>query len=139
MRSPKATRGRKKYKKPTKKELAEIKALSNMNLTPHAIEVRTGICHTTVAKYLANQEAYNEPGMDALITTIMEREIQDLAVLTVKARERLHQLAAKMNPIEAIALMDRTFQQRRLLQGKSTENVATLIKIITEANKDLQD
>jgi len=76
--------------------------------------------------------------MQALVTEIQAKEISDLVVLTVKARERLHDLASRMNPIEAIALMDRTFQQRRLLQGKSTENVATLVKIITEANQDLE-
>ena len=138
MRSPKATRGRRKHKKPIKKELAEIKALSNMGMTPYAIEKRTGLYHTTVAKYLAQQEAYNDPGMQALVTEIQAKEISDLVVLTVKARERLHDIAGRMNPIEAIALMDRTFQQRRLLQGKSTENVATLVKIITEANQDLE-
>ena len=77
--------------------------------------------------------------MESQIAEICEKEILDLTVLTVKARQRLHELAATMNPIEAIALMDRTFQQRRLLEGKSTSNIATLQKIIREANKDLED
>lgn len=139
MRSVSGTRGRRRKKKLNVVEKAEVKALSEMNLTPYAIGKRTGISHHTVAKYLADQEAYNDPGMPELIAKIQEKEIADLTVLTVRARSRLHKLAATMNPIEAIALMDRTFQQRRLLQGKSTENIATLVKIITEANKDLED
>ena len=139
MRKPAVSRGRRKHKKPNKKELATVKALSNLGNTPFAIEKRTGLYHTTVSKYLSDAEAYNDPTMPALIAQIQAREIEDLTVLTVRARARLHDIAATMNPIEAIALMDRSFQQRRLLQGKSTENVATLVKIITEANKDLAD
>lgn len=139
MRSPKTSRGRRTGKKLNRREKAEVKALEQLGNTPYAIEKRTGIDHHTVAAYLRDQEAYNDPKMKDLIAEIVEKEIFDLTVLTVKARQRLHQLAPRMNPIEAIALMDRTFNQRRLIEGKSTQNIATLAKIIREANKDLED
>lgn len=116
-----------------------MKALSTVGMTPYAISKRTGINEHTVAKYLANQEAYNNPKMQQLVAQVLEKEIMDLTVLTVKARQRLHERAPFMNAIESIALMDRSFQQRRLLEGKSTSNIATLRKIINEANDDLSD
>jgi hypothetical protein len=140
MKSPRVTRPPKRRRKsPNKRELAEMKALSNLGNTPYAISKRTGIDDGTVAKYLADQEAYNNPQMQTLVTEIMAKEIMDLTVLTVKARQRLHEIAPRLNAIESIALMDRTFQQRRLLEGKSTSNIATLQKVIRDANKDLAD
>ena len=54
-----------------------------------------------------------------------------------KAQARLHQKldANKMKTIELIALMDRSFNQRRLIEGKSTANVLTgaIVKIQREA------
>jgi len=44
----------------------------------------------------------------------------------------------KSKMIETIALVDRTFQQRRLLEGQSTQNIATLSKLI-EAVQDAGD
>ncbi|MFN0118177.1 MAG: hypothetical protein ACKVQC_07820, partial [Elusimicrobiota bacterium] len=43
-----------------------------------------------------------------------------------KGRYRLHEHldGGKMRPIEVIAAMDRCFQQRRLLEGQSTENIS---------------
>jgi len=139
MQSPRVSRppGRRR-KALNKREQAEIKALNKLGHSNYAVAKRTGIDNHTVAKYLANQEAYADPRMTAMVAEICEKEILDLTVLTVKARERLHELAAKMNPIEAIALMDRSFQQRRLLEGKSTANIATLQKIIQKANADLE-
>jgi len=40
--------------------------------------------------------------------------------------------------IKTIALVDRMFQQRRLLEGQSTQNIATLSKLI-EAAQDSGD
>lgn len=116
------------------KEKAEIKALSELGESNYAIEKRTGISHNTVDKYLKDQDAYNDPHMQAKVTQIKEREILDLTVLNVAAKARLHEIAPRMNPIEAIALMDRTFQQLRLLEGKSTQNVNTLTRIVQEAH-----
>lgn len=139
MKGPAITRGKRYRKKVNKKEKAEIVALNSLGHSNYAIEKRTGINHETIKKYLQEQEAYCDPNIKALAEKIAENEIFDLTVLTVKARKRLHELSEKMNPIEALALMDRTFQQRRLLEGKSTQNISTLTKIIREANKDLED
>lgn len=139
MKSVRGTRGKRKKKQLNVLEVAQIKALSDTGSTNYAIEKRTGISHTTVGKYLRDQEAYSDPDMMALVAKIQENEVADLTVLMVRGRKRLHEIAERMNPIEAIALMDRTFNQIRILQGKSTQNVATLVKIITEANKDLED
>lgn len=139
VKGPVGSRGKREGKKLNKKELVTIHAFSKMGYTPYAIKKRTGIDNHTVAKYLATQEAYTDPKFKALVDAVCEKEIFDLVSLTVEARDRLHNLAPTMNPIEAIALMDRTFQQRRLLEGKSTNNIATLAKIISEANNDLVD
>jgi len=139
MKKPAVTRGRRSRKKLNKKEIVDVLALKAMGNSNYAVSKRTGIDNHTVAKYLKDQDAYNQPDIQADIDRVMEGEINDLAVLTVKARQRLHDLAPKANMIESIALMDRTFQQRRLIQGKSTQNIATLARIIKEANKDLED
>lgn len=41
-----------------------------------------------------------------------------------------------MRPIEAVATMDRAFQQRRLLEGQSTLNVNSLSALVIGAAKD---
>lgn len=136
----KASRGRRKNKVASKKELVEVAALSKLGHTPYAISQRTGFHHDTVAKYLREQEEFfNQPEVKEAISRYIAVETGDLVALTVKARKRLHEIAHTMNPIEALALMDRSFQQRRLLEGKSTSNISTLSKIIREANKDLED
>ena len=118
------------------RELATIQAQRELGATPYAIAKKTGHAENTVRKYLASAEAYSTPEMRELIEKIKEGEVNDLVVLTTKARSRLHELAPRMNPIEAIALMDRTFQQRRLLEGNSTSNIATISKIVLEAAQD---
>lgn len=134
------SRGRRKGRQLNKKEIAQIGALSSLGKTAYAISQGTGIDNHTVAKYLADVDGlYNDPKMKAAVAKYAEQEIFDLVSLTVKARARLHELVQKMNPIEALALSDRTFQQRRLLEGKSTANISTLAKIIKEANKDIED
>jgi hypothetical protein len=139
IKGPMGSRGGRRKKKLNKKEIATVHALTKLNYTPYAIHKRTGIDNHTVAKYLATRDAYTDPKFEAMVKSICEKEIFDLVALTVEARDRLHDLAPSMNPIEAIALMDRSFQQRRLLEGKSTSNIATLAKIIAEANNDLED
>ena len=127
----------KKKRRPTplsKKEVAKVKAFNELGFSQYAVAKRTGFSAATVRKYLANAEAYSTPDMQNLVDQIKEKEILDLTVLTVEARDRLHILAPHMNPIEAIALMDRSFQQRRLLEGKSTANIATLTQIIKDAH-----
>ena len=69
-----------------------------------------------------------------MVERIKEAETTDLYMLGVKARRNLHDLAdkGKMRPIENIALLDRVFQQRRLLEGKSSVNIG-LKTTLTEA------
>ena len=130
----KAVVKRKRKGKLSNTEQAEIKALEEMGHTNYAIEKRTGISHHTIDTYLKDQEAYNDPKMKEKVAHIKEKEILDLTVLNVQAKQRLHEIAPRMNPIEAIALMDRTFNQLRLLEGKSTANVHNLTTIIEEAH-----
>jgi predicted transcriptional regulator len=119
-----------------KREQALIKASTELGKSSYQIEKETGIAHTTVGRYLKNQEAYADPKMKEMVAQIKEHEILDLTVLNVRAKARLHKIADRMNPIEAIALMDRTFQQIRLVEGKSTQNIASLTKIIQDAHGD---
>ena len=118
---------------------ALIMASTELGKSTYQIEKETGISHTTVGKYLKNQEAYSNPKMKEMVAQIKEHEILDLTVLNVRAKQRLHEVAERLNPIEAIALMDRTFQQIRLLEGKSTANISTLTKIVEEAHGDLRN
>ena len=136
MKPPKTVKHRRRGKKLSKHEVAEVIALRDMGSSKNAIANRLGMSANTVDKYLESREAYTDPKMEQKIAAIKEKEIWDLTVLNVRAKDRLHDLAATMNPIESIALMDRTFQQLRLLEGKSTANVATLTKIIQEAHED---
>ena len=116
-----------KNTKPTKTELARFKAMSDLGLTPNAIGTRTGRDPQTVRKYLGS-EVYNDPEITRMVDIIKEKEIADLYLLGAKARNRLHELMDEGNTktIETVALMDRSFQQRRLLEGQSTENIATI-------------
>ena len=132
-------RKRPKGKRLNKREQALIKASTELGKSGYQIEKETGISHTTVGKYLKNQEAYSNPKMKEMVAQIKEHEILDLTVLNVRAKQRLHEVAERLNPIEAIALMDRTFQQIRLLEGKSTANISTLTKIVEEVHGDLRN
>ena len=109
---------------PTKKEIAQYKALNDLGLTANAIAVRANRDPKTVRKYLRS-EVYQDPEIMQMVDIIKQKEIQDLYLLGAKARKRLHELLdeGKTKTIETVALMDRSFQQRRLLEGQSTENI----------------
>jgi hypothetical protein len=121
---------------PDKKELAQYKALNELGLTPNAIAKRTDRDGKTIRKYLQS-DVYNDPEIASMVALIKEREINDLYLLGAKARNRLHELMDEGNTktIETVALMDRSFQQRRLLEGKSTENLAQIHADIAELRK----
>jgi len=72
-----------------------------------------------------------------MIDVIKEKEVSDLYLLGAKARKRLHELLDEGNTktIETVALMDRSFQQRRLLEGQSTENIAQIHADIAEIRR----
>lgn len=136
---PKAKDRQKRGTKLKTKEVATIHALKELGDSKYAIAKKTGFAERTIDKYLRTADAYVDKGMREKIEKIKEGEIHDLAVLTVQARERLHEIAPRMNAIEAIALMDRSFQQRRLLEGNSTANLATIVKVVQEAHGTVVD
>lgn len=108
--------------RPNKKELARMKVLADLGEAPTAIANRMNRSHHTIIKYLAEYD-FSDPQVKVLIEKIKDRELNDLYLLGAKARNRLHTLLDEGNTktIETVALMDRAFQQRRLLEGQSTE------------------
>jgi transcriptional regulator with XRE-family HTH domain len=116
-----------------------MKVMADLGVSASAIGKRIGSSHNTVIKYLRS-EVYNDPSINKLVEFIKEKELADLYLLGAKGRTRLHELMddGKSKMIETIALVDRTFQQRRLLEGQSTQNIATLSKLI-EAVQDAGD
>jgi hypothetical protein len=123
-------------KRPTKKELARMKAMNELGESPTSIADRMGKSHNTVIKYLES-DVYNDPAIAEMVEKIKEKELSDLYLLGAKGRHRLHQLLDQGNStmIPTIALVDRTFQQRRLLEGNSTQNIHTLSKVIESAQE----
>ncbi len=126
-------------KKPNKKELARMKALSDMGESNRSIARRMGKGHATIKKYL-NSAVFTDPDIDKMVERIKETEATDLYMLGVKARRNLHILAdeGKMRPIENIALMDRVFQQRRLLEGRSTVNLGIKTQLVLRCEAEDQ-
>ena len=82
-------------------------------------------------KYLQS-EVYNDPSVKGLVDKIRENEVNDLYVLGAKGRS--HEMLDEGNSqmIPTIALVDRTFQQRRLLEGRSTSNVSTITHLLEQ-------
>ena len=80
-------------------------------------------------------------GIQERVDIIRERELSDLTLLGAKGRSLAHtildtapeHLEINRHLIPVIATIDRTFQQRRLLEGKSTANVHSLTEIIEKA------
>ena len=123
-------------KKPTKKQLAEMKVMHELGMSPTNIANQMGKGHGTVIKYLQS-DCYTDPGITKLVNKIRDNETNDLYVLGAKGRSRLHELldAGKSTMIPTIALVDRMFQQRRLLEGKSTDNVSHKLTHILDRNE----
>ena len=126
-------------KKPNKKELARMKAMADMGESNRSIARQMGKGHATVKRYL-NSDVFNDPDIDKMVERIKETEATDLYMLGVKARRNLHVLAdaGKMRPIENIALMDRVFQQRRLIEGRSTMNIGLHTQLVLTAEAEDQ-
>ena len=126
-------------KKPNKKELAQMRVMHDLGVSPTAIAEKMGRSHNTVLKYLSS-EVYYDPAIAEMVETIKQKELEDLYLLGAKGRQRLHELIERGDSqmIPTIALVDRVFQQRRLLEGQSTQNIATLSKLV-EAAQDAGD
>jgi hypothetical protein len=123
-------------KKPSKKELARMKAMNELGESPTSIAARMDRSHNTVIKYL-ERKVNNDPALSEMVEKIKEKELSDLYLLGAKGRHRLHELIDKGDSqmIPTIALVDRVFQQRRLLEGQSTANIATLTALIVNAEE----
>ena len=126
--------------RPTKPEIAKMRVLSELGETPKSIGRKLGRSNHTVAKYLATT-AYTDPDIAQMVETIKERELDDLFVLNARGRAHLHALldAGTMKPIETIALVDRSFQQRQLLTGRPTTHLlhTSLVVQVHEQRKTL--
>src|SRR3990167_4122769 len=123
--------------KPTKRELARMKVMHEIGESPTAIARRLGRSHNTILKYLRS-EVFTDPDISQMVAQIKEKETADLYLIGGKARQRIHELldGGKMRPIEAVATMDRAFQQRRLLEGQSTVNLNSLSALVIGAARD---
>lgn len=125
---------------PDKKELARIKAMSDLGIAPTAIAKKINRSHHMVIKYLRLPETFENSEVKQLVEAIKEKEVNDLYLLGAKARKRLHELLdeGKTKVIETTAVMDRSFQQRRLLEGQSTQNIA-YADMLLEKKEKLQE
>lgn len=124
---------------PTKPELARFKAMADLGQTANAIGRQTGRDPKTVRKWLNSEVYQTDQDLQDLVALVKTRELDDLTLLGAKARQRLHELldSGKTRMIETIACMDRSFQQRRLLEGSSTANIGLLTKLIGDAHATL--
>ena len=122
--------------KPSKSELVQMKVLNNLGNSPSAIAKQMERSHNTVIKYL-NSDVYDNPELQELVSIISKRECQELTVIGSKARACQHKYLDAVlsgekepNPIAVTAIADRGFQQRRLLEGESTDNIAVTMQEI---------
>lgn len=77
-----------KYPTPSKKELAQYKALNDVGLTANAVAVRMERDPKTVRKYL-HSDVYKDPEIAAMVDAIKKEELAYLYFLGVKP-ERPH-------------------------------------------------
>lgn len=128
--------------KPDKKELAQMKAMHDLGASARRIGVELDRSHHTVIKYL-NSDLLADPVIRQMVEKIRDRELNDLTLLGYKARKRLHEMLDNdsMKPIEAVATMDRSFQQRQLLLGRATSIIdyGDLTKRQRELEQQLAD
>ena len=127
------TRPKRKGKPPSKREIAQMTALTQLGMGTYTVgQIMTRSPHT-IRKYVTS-EIFTDPKFQQLVEEYKSKELIDLTAMNISARARIHDLIPTMTPIEAIATMDKSFQQRRLLEGKSTENIFSLRKIIEDAH-----
>lgn len=102
------------------KKKAVIKAMSEAGSSSQEIADTVGVDQHTVLAILKQPICTDQ----ALITALQERELNDLTVLGGIARQNIVKKIIKGggNITENVIVMDRTFQQRRLLAGQSTSN-----------------
>ena len=132
-----------------KKTLAKFKAFHELGYSYRAIGKKLGVDQRTVKKYLGS-DAIQCPDIGEVVKIIKDHELNDLYLLNQKARANLHKRFDEGSPnvIESTAVMDRTFNQKRLVENLSTENVdirsinqhyADTIKGIQKRIEELKD
>lgn len=108
-----------------------------------SIAEKMGWDYRTVKKYVQDYQTIPDAEVKALVEEIKEREKADLYILNQRARLRLHELLdeGKTKMIETIALADRSFQQRRILEGQSTEHIdhRMVVTRLSDAQRELQE
>ncbi len=109
-------------------------ALNDLGMGTYEIGSLMGRSPHTIRKYVQSP-MFTDPKFQELVEEYKSKELIDLTALNIEARARIRDLIPSMTPIEAIATMDKSFQQRRLLEGKSTENIFSLRKIISDAHE----
>jgi len=113
-----------------------MKVMSELGVSPTAIAGKLGKSHHTIIKYLQS-DVFTDPTIKEIVEKIRETELNDLYLLGAKGRQRLHELLdseKEVQMIPTIALVDRTFQQRRLLEGRSTVNLGLKTQLIMAAH-----
>ena len=127
-------------KKPNKKDLAKMRVMSELGMSSTAIAGKLGKSHHTIIKYLQS-DVFTDPTIKEIVEKIRDTELNDLYLLGAKGRQRLHELLdseEKVQMIPTIALVDRTFQQRRLLEGRSTVNLGLKMQLVLAAEAEDQ-
>lgn len=114
--------------KATKKILAEIKVMESQGVATNQIARIVDIDAHSVRNYLKNPALFDDVQVQEMVKIITERELTDLRRIGAKSRECLDMYLNSVlnkekepNPIAVTAIMDRSFQQRRLLEGNSTD------------------
>ncbi|MFH1102449.1 MAG: hypothetical protein V1714_01610 [Pseudomonadota bacterium] len=122
-----------KKRKPRIRKIEEAKmiVLNTLGHSPNSIANIIGRNPQTVRIHLGKAMSLADPEVKTLVEAILAHEQKDLALLCEKSRVELHKKldSGDLKPIELIACMDRSFQQRRLLEGLSTANVGIVAKI----------
>lgn len=126
---------------PTKSDIVKMQALHELGNSYRQIGLALNLSGHTVAKYIKQElSPEDKERVKELVEKIRETELEDLTIIGAKARARLHELLdeGKVRPIEATAIMDRSFQQRQLLQGRATERV-TITALSEEKRRELKE
>ena len=117
-----------------------MKVMSELGVSPTAIAGKLGKGHHTIIKYLQS-DVFTDPTIKEIVKKIRDTELNDLYLLGAKGRQRLHELLdseEKVQMIPTVALVDRTFQQRRLLEGRSTVNLGLKTQLVLRADQEDQ-
>ena len=128
-------------KKPTKSEIAKMIVLHGMGRSPTCIAGELERSHHTVLKYLRRAD-FSDPEILKYIDKVKKSELAELQGIGGKARAILNDYLDDVldgkrepQPIPITAVLDRTFTQKRLLEGSSTANIANLTAIIEQAHE----